>query len=72
MVLLRLEERHCKWEVIVCVAIEFVDSVDFVDNVLGNFVEHFKATKTIRASVEFSGEVFECCTIVLVECDALT
>ena len=52
--------------------IKFVDGIDLIDNVLGNFVEHFKATETVRVSIEFTGKVFKCCSIVLVECDALT
>ena len=50
---------------------QFVDGVDFVDNVLWNFVEYFKATETPHASVEFASQVFEFYAVVLVKRDAL-
>lgn len=54
-VLLRLEKRHCWWEVTIHARIKFVDGVDSMGNVLGNFIEHFEATETICASIEFTG-----------------
>ena len=51
--------------------IKFVDGIDLMDIVLGYFVEHFKATEAIHASIEFTGKVFKCHTIVLVEFDML-
>ena len=54
-ILLRFEEQHCEWEVAVVVAVEFVDCLNFIDDVAQNVVKHFEVAEAIGASIEFKG-----------------
>ena len=63
--------RHCKWEVVVVIMIEFVDGIDFMDYLIWTVVKHFKSAETISPSVKFSSKMLKDCTVILVKCDSL-
>lgn len=71
MILFQLDERHCEWEVIVVITIEFVDGVDIMDDFIWTVAEHFELAETIGSGVEFSSKILKDCTVILVECDSL-
>lgn len=71
MILFPFDERRFEWEVIVVIAIKFVDGIDFMDYFIWTAVKNFEPAEIIGSHVEFSSKMFKDCPVILVECDSL-